>query len=187
MDSDPLSAVTEAAFERWIDAFRGPLVGLIASWGADWGTAEELAVDTFAEAWIGRVRFQGDPGDLGAAGAWLRGIASRLWSASRRKLRPVAMAPETLPAVVAEHGDPAGTGMEEERRELLAAAFAELKPEHQSVLRMKYLEETTAAQLAALMGISVRAAEGRLLQARRMLRVKVNRLQKQSRGREVKA
>ena len=75
----------EEAFERWVEAFRGPLVGLLASWGPDWRTAEELAQDTFAEAWFGRARFRGDADDLGAVGAWLRGIAFHLHSAARRR------------------------------------------------------------------------------------------------------
>lgn len=171
MEKIPTTAVPEAAFERWIDAFRGPLVGLVASWGSDWASAEELAVDTFAEAWMSRSRFQGDPADLGAAGAWLRGIAFRLHQSARRKLRPVSLAPEELPEPIVL----AAADEDEERREALAAAFKELKPEHQSILRMKYLEETSAAEVAALLGITTRAAESRLQQARKALRAKVSR------------
>jgi RNA polymerase sigma-70 factor (ECF subfamily) len=61
--------------ERWIAAYRGPLIGLLASWGADWRAAEELAQEVFAEAWMARERFHADPQDLAAVGAWLRGIA----------------------------------------------------------------------------------------------------------------
>ena len=69
MEESPDPTITEDAFERWVDAFRGPLIGLAASWGSDWAEAEELAMDTFAEAWMSRARLEGDPEDLGVAGA----------------------------------------------------------------------------------------------------------------------
>jgi RNA polymerase sigma-70 factor (ECF subfamily) len=37
---------------RFINAYRGPLIGLIASWGAPWADAAEIAQDSFVEAWI---------------------------------------------------------------------------------------------------------------------------------------
>ena len=77
--------MAEAFLERWIDAFRGPLIGLLASWGSDWRAAEELAQDVFAEAWMSRERFDGDTDDLETAGAWLRGIAARLHYSERRR------------------------------------------------------------------------------------------------------
>ncbi|QDV05635.1 RNA polymerase sigma factor [Planctomycetes bacterium Poly30] len=173
MSKNPPQMVTEADFERWIDAFRGPLVGLLASWGSDWAAAEELAVDAFAEAWVGRERFRGDPQDLGAAGAWLKGIAFRLRGAQQRRLR-------RLPTLSAERPEPAAPEEEpDERREHLALGFARLKPEHQTVLRMYYLEETSAAEVAALLGLTPKAVEARLYQARKALRVKVHQVRKE--------
>src|SRR5262245_25334952 len=118
--------MAEGFLERWIDAFRGPLTGLLASWGSDWRAAEELAQDVFAEAWLSRERFRGDPEDLEAAGAWLRGIAARLdhveWRRSARRPEPL----DDAPAPVTEQ-DP--------RREELVQAFARLSSPHQTVLR----------------------------------------------------
>ena len=34
---------TDDDLARWIAAFRGPLIGLLASGGNDWGAAEEIA------------------------------------------------------------------------------------------------------------------------------------------------
>ncbi len=47
-----MTAPLDPTLERWIALFRGPLTGLLASWGTDWRQAEELAMDTFAEAWL---------------------------------------------------------------------------------------------------------------------------------------
>jgi DNA-directed RNA polymerase specialized sigma24 family protein len=143
------SAVSEEDLERWTAAFRGPLVGLLASWGRDWRAADELAQDCFAEAWMSRERFVGDPRSLDAAGAWLRGIAFRLHAASGRREAVRATSPLEL--------EP-------------ASAFEQLSGEHQLVLRMHYLEGTSAREVAALLGLTAKAVEGRLYQARRALR-----------------
>jgi len=156
----------EQELERWIGAFRGPLIGLLASWGPDWRTAEELAQDTFAEAWIARERFRGDPADLAAVGAWLRGIAFHLHAAARRREQRGAQR-------VLEHEQAAPAEADDERRAALVAAFSRLSDPHQTVLRMHYLEEASAREAGALLGITPKAVEDRLYQARKALRALV--------------
>lgn len=158
------SAVTDEDLERWTTAFRGPLVGLFVSWGRDWRAAEELAQDCLAEAWMSRERFIGDPQSLDAAGAWLRGIAFRLHAANQRR--------EAVRAAAPLDSEPASkpTAEAHERRESLSRAFEQLTGEHQLVLRMHYLEGTSAREVAALLGLTAKAVEGRLYQARRALR-----------------
>ncbi len=162
----------EIDLERWVRDFRGPLIGLLASWGSDWRAAEELAQETFAAAWLGRARFRADPSDPRAVGAWLRGIAFRLACAAQRQ-RDVRALPLASEHAAPEPGaeDPVG----DERRARLAAAFARLSAPHQTVLRMHYLEETSARQVAALLGLTPKAVEDRLYQARKALRERVER------------
>jgi RNA polymerase sigma-70 factor (ECF subfamily) len=155
--------------ERWIAAYRGPLIGLLASWGADWRAAEELAQEVFAEAWMARERFHADPQDLAAVGAWLRGIAFRLSCAQGRRNNAVAAPLSVDP--IAEEPEP------DERRAVLVRAFAELSAPHQTVLRMHYLEETSAREVAALLGLTPKAVESRLYQARKALRERIERHQ----------
>lgn len=160
--------VDETDLERWIAAFRGPLIGLLASWGLAWDAAEEVAQDVFAEAWLGRSRFTGVVDDLASVGAWLNGIARNLCRARRRETG--RRGPQPLPADLA-------TPVPEvdERRAELVAAFAELSETHQTVLRMHYLEETGTREVAALLLISPKAVEDRLYQARRVLRERIER------------
>lgn len=164
----PSRTLGEGVFDRWIEAFRGPLVGLVASWSNDWREAEELAQDVLAEAWVGRDRFEGDPEDLGAAGAWLRGIAFRLHAARRRgraRLRLVGGREEGGPldlAILPGEG-------EDPRMEALRSAFGELSSEHQSVLRMRYLEPSSNREVAALLGRTEKVVEHLLRRARREL------------------
>lgn len=165
--------VTDDDLERWIAAFRGPLIGLVASWGNGWGAAEEIAADTFAEAWVGRARFDADPADLDAVGSWLRGIAFHTSEARRRKStrRRHESIGERNTADLA-----APVEEEDERRALLVEAFAGLSTAHQTILRMHYLEESSARDVAALMRLTTKAVEDRLYQARRALRELVDRV-----------
>ena len=151
-------------FERWIDRWRGPLVGLLAAWGAPWRDARELAQDTFAEAWFARERFVGDDEDLERAGAWLRGIAFRLHQTwLRRRGR--------LTALEAVEDEPALPEAEEdERLDRLRHAIDGLPSKERAVIWMHYLEETEVEHVAALLGTTPRAVEGRLYRARKLLR-----------------
>jgi RNA polymerase sigma factor (sigma-70 family) len=149
--------------EGWIRHFRGPLVGFLASRGASWAAAEELAMDTFAEAWLGGARRQAASDDLEAIGGWLRGIAQNLLFAFLRRQR---RGPQPLPA-----DEPAvPIAADDDRLEPLRAAFGELRPDFQEVLRMHYLESTSAREVAALLDTTPKAVESRLFQARRALR-----------------
>ncbi len=178
---------SDPTFRSWLAAFRGPLLGLCASWQASWREAEELALDTFAEAWLARGRFRGAPEDREAVGAWLRGIALRLHLARRRAgaRRPTLpehqLGPRGLDGLALRAEEEAA---DDERLVALRAAFNELPAAHQTVLRMHYLERTPARQIAALLDTTERAVEGRLHQARRRLRDLVRLTMRQS-GAEV--
>ena len=80
-----------------INTYRGPLIGLIASWGAPWADAAEIAQDSFADAWLKRESCRGDWNDSEVFGRWLRGVALnryRNWSRShlRRRFRVIFLA-----------------------------------------------------------------------------------------------
>ncbi len=73
-----------------IDIYRGPLLGLIASWGVPWVDAMEIAQDSFAEAYLNRESCRGDWEQPEVFGRWLRGVARnrhRNWVRSRRRRR----------------------------------------------------------------------------------------------------
>lgn len=153
--------------ERHVESMRGPLTGLIAAWGAPWPDAEELAQDALAEAFVQRERFRGDPGDLGALGAWVRGIALNLvrnWKRARGRRRTEELADD----------HPARSGGERGDDELLRA-IARLDVRHREVLWMHYLEETGVPELAAWLGATPKAVEIRLYKARKALRAQLER------------
>ena len=155
--------------EPLIRRYRGPLIGLIASWGVPWGEAVELAQDCFAEAFLARQRFRMDDRDPEAlAGRWLRGIARNLfrdWS-RRSKKRGQPLPNTELPA-------PAD-GETSTRNEQVRRAIDRLPEKQRRVVLMVYLEEASLKDAGTLLGISTRAVEGRLYQARRNLRRLLN-------------
>jgi RNA polymerase sigma factor (sigma-70 family) len=153
-----------------IAAFRGPLVGLLASWGAPWADAVELAEETFAEAWLSRESCRADFHQLDELGPWLRGIARNLfrnWDRSRRRrnARVTLFSGERLAEVADSDDLPAS-----EPLDALREAIDRLPQPQREVVLMHYLEETSVAQVAGLLAVSVKAVEGRLYQARLNLR-----------------
>ncbi len=167
--------------ERLLDAWRSPLVGLLAAWGSPWPEARELAEEVFVQAWLGRARFRGALDEEARVGAWLRGIAHKLWLAAQRErarspragsLADVAQAPS-------EPSEP------DERLAALRAALDTLEPELREALYVRYVEGCALATVAGLLGISVRAAEGRLYRGRQELKERIERETKRPRQPEV--
>jgi RNA polymerase sigma-70 factor (ECF subfamily) len=150
-----------------IDTYRGPLIGLLLSWGVPWADAVELAQDCFSEAWLKRDACHGNWQDPDTFGAWLHGFARnryRNWARSRwrHRLRFATFALDQVAA--AEDPDAPDTIV------ALRQAIARLPARQREVILMHYLEETSVKQVAALLKVSEKTVEGRLYQARRNLR-----------------
>ena len=164
--------------ERWLDTWRGPLVGLIAAWGVPWGEAAGIAEEVFAQAWLARERFRGDPADPRVAGPWLRGIARNVhrgWSREReRAARRAELEPDALAAPAVEV---------DERVALLRAELARLPEPLREAVCAHHLEGAPVRQVAGLLGVSEKTVEGRLHRARRELR---RRLEAAERAQEVR-
>jgi len=153
-----------------IAAYSGPLIGLIASWGAPWSDATEIAQDSFSEAWLNRESCRGDWNEPEVFGRWLRGVALnqyRNWARSRwrRQARTVTLAPDVL-----EQAAPLPDSETAEHLEALREAIERLPAKQRQVVLMHYLEETSVKEVATLLAISAKAVEGRLYQARQTLR-----------------
>jgi RNA polymerase sigma-70 factor, ECF subfamily len=154
----------------FINAYRGPLIGLIASWGAPWGDAIEIAQDSFSEAWLHRESCRGNWKEPEVFGRWLRGVALnqyRNWTRSRwrRRVRIVALDTAMLEQA-ASTSDPETA----EHLEALQQAIERLPAKQRQVVLMHYLEETSVNEVATLVGVSAKTVEGRLYQARKTLR-----------------
>lgn len=155
----------------FITSYRGPLIGLIASWGAPWGDAIEIAEDSFAEAWLNRESCRGDWNQPEVFGRWLRGVALNLYrnwvrKRQRQQRRTVTLEPAIVESVIAT---PPSSEIAD-RIAALRKAMEKLPDGQRQVIYMHYLEETSVKQVAALLSVSVKTVEGRLYQARRTLK-----------------
>jgi RNA polymerase sigma-70 factor (ECF subfamily) len=152
-----------------INTYRGPLIGLIASWGAPWGDAIEIAQDSFSEAWLKRESCRADWREPEVFGRWLRGVALnryRNWSRSRRR-RQLRIA--TLPAAELAATEAPADAESSEHLDALRRAIERLPAKQRQVVLMHYLEETSVDEIAALLSVTAKTIEGQLYQARRTL------------------
>jgi RNA polymerase sigma-70 factor (ECF subfamily) len=151
-------------FDRLIDTYRGPLIGLIASLGVSRGDAEELAQDTFAEAYVARERFNAAWHETERVGAWLRGIAlnlARTWKRSRARRAADS---------IADHDPAAHVGRETDETERVMRALQRLPMSQRTVITMVYLEDSGIREVAALLGVKPKNVENELYRARRALK-----------------
>jgi RNA polymerase sigma factor (sigma-70 family) len=152
-----------------INTYRGPLVGLIASWGAPWADAADIAQDSFVKAYLNRVSCRGDWSNPDVFGRWLRGVALnvfRNWARQRRRREGIVKFESAAleQAVAPEAPEPS------EQIQGLLQAIKRLSVPHRQVVLMHYLEATSVHHIAVLLSVSVKTVEGRLYQARRELR-----------------
>lgn len=151
-----------------IDIYRGPLIGLIASWGVSVGDAVDIAQDSFSEAWLNRAACRGDWSDPEFFGRWLRGVALnqfRNWRRSRlrreRLVKPVTILDDQT--VTPDEVDSS------EQLDALRNAINRLPADQRQVILMHYLEETSIGRIATLLAVSAKTVEGRLYRARKTL------------------
>jgi RNA polymerase sigma-70 factor (ECF subfamily) len=132
--------------------------------------ADDLAQETFVRAYqaIGRFRV-GEP-----LYPWLARITSNL---ALSLLRHRKRRPETALEPLVEAGqqwgvedDPAEQVEDRERRGQLEKAFAELKPEHQSVLVLRAVQDLSYEEIARTLSVPVGTVMSRLSRARTELK-----------------
>lgn len=153
-----------------MELYRGPLVGLIASWGAPWNDATEIAQDSFAEAYLSRESCRGLWSDPDVFGPWLSGVARnryRNWARSRKRRRNHVV---TVESTALESVAAAAVPEPSPQLDKLRTAIDQLSVKQRQVVLMHYLEETSVKEVALLLSLSEKTVEGRLYQARRSLR-----------------
>jgi RNA polymerase sigma factor (sigma-70 family) len=153
-----------------IDKFRGPLIGLIASWGATYNDTTEIAQDSFADAYLNRESCRENWEDPEVVAAWLRGFARNKFrnerrSRKRREKLVVSVPPAVLEVSLGQEPAPV-----DPRLERLRDAIDNLPFKLKQGVMMHYLEATSVKDVAALLSVSPKAIEGRLYQARRQLK-----------------
>jgi RNA polymerase sigma-70 factor, ECF subfamily len=136
----------------------------------DW--ADEIVQETWLTAVRRMRRF--DP-QQGSFLAWLRGIAANLLRNDLRRRRKAGKFQQATQAEIGDNGrgatrQPDHQEEESQRQEAVAAALAALTEREETVLRAKYLDGRSVAQIAADHGDTPKAVESRLTRARQAFR-----------------
>lgn len=151
-----------AAWSRWLGEAFAPVADYVR-WRC--GGLADLADDVVQETWLVAARRLGsfDPARARFT-AWVCGIAAnvirnhlRARTRHRRRNRPLADAPEPATA-------------DADRSERVAVALARLSDRHERVLRAKYLDQRSVAEIAAEWGETEKAVESLLTRARQAFR-----------------
>jgi RNA polymerase sigma-70 factor (ECF subfamily) len=141
-------------------------------------TAEDLAAETFIEAWKSLSRFDGSC----RFSTWLYAILVHRFQKSvrRARSRPVALA--ELPRSEREAGEsslqrlpdsqplPAEDLLRQERRARMRAAIDSLPPKHQQVVLLRFYEEASLSEIATALDLSLGTVKSRLHHALEKLR-----------------
>jgi RNA polymerase sigma-70 factor, ECF subfamily len=159
------SAVLAGDEEAWQTLYDDTFAGLYRY--VCWRSAglRDLADELVQETWLTAVRRirAFDPAQASFA-AWLRGIAANVirnhFRSQRRLRRTVPLDGTETASAVHERTD----------KERIAMALAVLSDRHEGVLRAKYLEERSVAEIAADSGESAKAIESLLTRAREAFR-----------------
>jgi RNA polymerase sigma-70 factor (ECF subfamily) len=162
---DAVLAGDERAWRTWYDESFATLDNYVA-WRC--GGLRDLADEALQETWLVAVRRIRDfQPDRASFLAWLRGIAGGV---IRNRLRRRARDH----SVVSLNGDVASThahnAVERDRQERVAITLARLPEHYEAVLRAKYLDGKTVAEIAAEWNDSPKAVESLLTRAREAFR-----------------
>jgi RNA polymerase sigma-70 factor (ECF subfamily) len=157
---DAVAGGDAAAWAAWYEAEYAPLESYVL-WRC--GSARDLADDVLQETWLTAVRRirHFDPA-AGPFHAWLCGIAANVVRNQLRLRRRRAGRQGPLDC------DPAAADRERARR--VTEALAALPERDERVLRMKYLDRMSVAEIAAACGETEKAVESLLTRARATFR-----------------
>jgi RNA polymerase sigma-70 factor, ECF subfamily len=122
--------------------------------------ALDLTAETFAQAWVSRLRFRDASG--GSAGPWLYGIARHVLLVSVRRGRLEQRACQRLG--VLEALDRAAAAVEPQERWLegLDEAFADLPPAQREAIRLRIVDDLGYDEIADHLSTTEEAARARV-------------------------
>jgi RNA polymerase sigma-70 factor (ECF subfamily) len=162
---DAVAAGDDSAWRTWYEVEYAPLEAYVL-WRC--GNLRDLADDVLQDTWLAAVRRvrRFDP-EAGTFHAWLCGIAANVLRNQLRSRRRRTDRQESLNGDVGRD-DP--TLADRERSESVAAALASLPDRSEAVLRMKYLDRMSVAEIATGWCETEKAVESLLSRARAAFR-----------------
>jgi len=158
----------ERAWRRWYDETFDDFYGYVR-WRC--GGRRDWADEIVQEAWLTAVRRirRFDPRQ-GSFLAWLRGIAANLLRNHLRRQRRWARCRQSVDGQVGDSGRAESPREDLEQQQRVAAALDALSEREEAVLRAKYLEGRSVAEIASAGGETPKAVESLLSRARQAFR-----------------
>jgi RNA polymerase sigma-70 factor (ECF subfamily) len=111
--------------------------------GGDAALADDLAQETFLQAWRGLARFHG----TASFSTWLMGIAHNHWRNARRRQRTVPVAPEHFAAL---EPTPSPAPLSDLKHDL-THALRKLAPDEQIALHLCYQQGLSHSEIAGVL------------------------------------
>ena len=160
------------AFRELYDRYAERMYRFHLARSRDADAAHDLTAETFAQAWLGRTRFEDLAG--GSAGPWLFGIARNVLSASVRRGRLERSATTRLGILERLDREPAAVEPEEAWLDGLDEALVELPETQLDALRLRFVNDLPYDELADALGTTSRAARVRVHRGLQTLRIRLD-------------
>jgi RNA polymerase sigma-70 factor (ECF subfamily) len=159
------------AFERLFRAHYEPLCRFAARYVDDGAAAEELVQDLFTQIWVDRARWP-EPANVRAyLFTAVRNRALNLGARRRIESDWVAAESATIPTTIHAVGDEEPSRIQsDESRSLLERSFGALPERCRLVMHLRWRDQLSYAEIAQVMGISVKGVEVQLSRGLRALR-----------------
>jgi len=164
--SAPLSPVSHAEPGALLAGYRKGLYGYLRRKGFNAEEADDLTQETLIRAYLHLADFRG-----ASLSAWLYRIASNVAVDFLRKQRLHSVPLESLLYTPADEGrDPVDALDRDERRAQIMELIGQLPECHQRVLKLRYFEDQSMAEIAGVIQCSPLAAKLRVFRALTALR-----------------
>ncbi len=147
-----------AAFSQMVELHAKPVWRCARVLCGDDHEAEDLAQETFVEAWRSLQRFDG----RARFSTWLYGILRHRFLKSRRKRRPVIEEDVERAGRPSRETEPLAAAAQAEEATLVLAALAVLPDEHRAVLELRFYADASLAEIATLLGCPLGTVKSRL-------------------------
>lgn len=152
--------LTPAEAETLLGGYRGSLYGYIRRKGFSPEEADDLTQETLVRAFLHLHRFHGS-----ALDGWLFRIAANLAVDRYRRRRVVTVPLDSVHPVESGEEGPAERLLRGERDRRILSLVEDLPACHRRILRMRYLEDRSLAEIAQAVNCSPLAAKLRVFRA----------------------
>jgi RNA polymerase sigma factor (sigma-70 family) len=134
------------------------------------------AGDVFSETFVSAHASVGALKTAAHIQGWLLRIASRRLADYLRRLYQEKKKRSRLNDGLSRGGDALDDYLRREKKLTIELALDRIKPEYAAVLKMKYCEEVSQADIAGRLGVKVSTVEGMLYRAREALKKELGRM-----------